>query len=98
MSDHDNTDTWDMPVRFKPIGDASGGLWIKIEQLSDPTLPILEQGFLGFDLREGTTIDEAKEIATMLDRKVMLITYTGLKRPEWADNPGRSDRAKRTKH
>ena len=101
MTDEDdvtNTDTWDMPVRFKPTKYASGEAWIMMEQMDAPTLPILEKGFLGLDLREGATIEEAEEIARMLNRQVMLITYTGPKRPEWVDNPGRGERAKRTKH
>ena len=101
MTDADdvtNTDTWDMPVPFKPSEYASGGLWIMMKKLGEPTLPILEKGFLGLDLREGTTIEEAGEIVDILNRKATLITYTSPKHPEWVDNPGRGDRAKLTKH
>ncbi len=77
MTDDDDatdTDTWDMPVRFRPRQHASCGLWIMIEQQDQPTLPILGQGFLGLDLRVGKTIEEAGEIADILNRKAALMT------------------------
>ena len=61
--DATDTDTWDMPVRFRPRQHASGGLWIMIEQRDQPTLPILGQGFLGLDLSAGTTIEDGAHVA-----------------------------------
>ena len=95
-SDEDNSDTWDMPVHFKVRQHVSGGYWILIEQLDSPTLPIFDDfgGFLGIDLDGHTTDEEAMALAKQLDKHVIHLTYTGDKRPQWADNPGRGARAK----
>ncbi len=97
MADHieNDTDTWDMPVHFKVCQYDEGGFWIMIEKVDDPTLPILSDGFLGIELREGVGAEEAKQLADLLDERVTLLTFTGKKRREWADNPGRSERARR---
>lgn len=96
-ADIDDTETWDMPVQFKVRRHVSGSYWIMIEQLREPTLPILDEGFLGIDLAEETTAKQAKELAELLDERVTHLTYTGPKRTAWVDNPGRGARAKRRK-
>ena len=39
-------------------------------------LKILDGGFLSFDLPEGTTINQAEEIAAYLNEKIEAISYT----------------------
>ena len=97
MADHieNDTDTWDMPVHFKVCQYDEGGFWIMIEKVDDPTLPILSDGFLGIELHKGVGAEEAKQLADRLDERVALLTFTGKKRREWADNPGRGERARR---
>ena len=41
-------------------------------------LPILDRGFLSFDLPEGTTINQAEEIAAYLNEKIESVAYTKL--------------------
>ena len=95
-ADIEDTETWDMPVHFRVRRHVGGSYWIMIEQLREPTLPILDEGFLGIDLAEGTTAKQAKELAELLDERVTQLTYTGAKRAAWVDNPGRRSRVRRT--
>lgn len=94
-ADSDDIETWDMPVGFKVRQHVSGAPWILVEQLGAPTLPILDEGFLGIDLAEGTTAAEARELAQLLAERVTHLTYTGPPRAAWIDNPGRGARARR---
>jgi hypothetical protein len=96
-TDIKDTETWDMPVHFKVRQHASGSYWIMIEQLREPTLPILDEGFVGIDLADGTTAKQAKELADLLDERVTHLTYVGPNRTAWVDNAGRAARAKRRK-
>lgn len=92
---NDDTDTWDMPVHFKLYEYPSGGFYIVVEQLDAPTLPILDNGFLCLEMDERSSIEDARALSKMLDEKVVRITYTGIERPEWSDNPGRGRRTRR---
>jgi hypothetical protein len=98
MADTDDVDTWDMPVHFKVRQAGDGSLWILIEQLRPPTLPILDAGFLGLELAKGTTTEQIEKLAQLLDERVTNLTYTGPNRGAWIDNPGRRARAKRRRH
>ena len=55
--------------------------WITFVPRSDD-LSILQNGFLGFDLPEGTTYEQAEAIAEFLNKNIVSISYTDL------DNPG----------
>ena len=55
----------------------SGQPWIYFERVGDK-LKILGNGFLGFDLPKGTTIEEARRIADYLNSKIEGISYTAL--------------------
>jgi len=94
-ADIDDTETWDMPVRFGPRQHESGSCWIVMEQWSEPSLPILDEGFMGMHLAEETTFEEATDLADLLNRRVAYLMYSGPNRAAWADNPGRRARAKR---
>lgn len=55
-----------------------GTPWIAFELLRGPELSILANGFLGFDLLEGTTLEQAKEIASFLNENIREVSYTRL--------------------
>lgn len=54
----------------------NGQPWLVLELLTGPGLSILERGFLGFDLKEGTTLTQAKELAERLNDAIPTISYT----------------------
>jgi hypothetical protein len=61
------------------VQEVSGGEpWIRLERINK-NLRVLEGGFLGFELPEGTTINTAEEIAAFLQENISCISYT---RPE----------------
>ena len=93
----DETDTWGMKVTFtlKTPVRAEGTPWLAIEWLSGPPLPILYGGFLGLEFYEGTPLKKVREIAELLDEHIEYISYTGLVRPEFIDQPGRGAVARR---
>jgi hypothetical protein len=64
-----------------------GQPWIMAEPWEGPDLPLPVRGdwFLGFDLAEGTTLEQAEEIADFMNRHLEGITFT------W-DGPGASRR------
>jgi hypothetical protein len=49
--------------------------WIRLE-LMDKDLVVLGNGFLGFYLPEGTTINAAEEIAAFLQENITRVSYT----------------------
>jgi hypothetical protein len=53
--------------------------WIILELMRGPGLDILSGGLLGFDLAEGTTLDEAQELVKILNERVTTTAYTRLK-------------------
>jgi hypothetical protein len=58
------------------VEEVSGGEpWIRLE-LIDKDLRVLGNGFLGFELLEGTTINTAEEIATFLQENISSLSYT----------------------
>lgn len=62
-------------VAFTVQEVARGEPWIRLEPL-DKTLKVLGNGFLGFELPEGTTINTAEEIATFLQENISSVSYT----------------------
>lgn len=52
-----------------------GTPWIAFEPLQG-NLAILKGGMLGFDLREGTTLEEAHQLASLLHEKVNGVSFT----------------------
>jgi hypothetical protein len=58
----------------KEFGD--GTPWIMLELLDGQELPVLRRGFLGLDLKEGTTYDQAKALAATLNESVISTSYT----------------------
>ena len=60
---------------FKPSRYPSGEYWIVLEAFhEDPDL--LSKGYLGFDLPEGTTVNQAEEIAAYLNENIRAVSYT----------------------
>jgi hypothetical protein len=58
------------------VQEVSGGEpWIRLEPV-DKDLRVLGNGFLGFELPEGTTINAAEEIAAFLQENITRVSYT----------------------
>jgi len=55
-----------------------GTPWIMLEGLRE-TLTCLGHGFLGLDLKKGTDLTKAREIAAYLNKHVAGIAYTKIK-------------------
>jgi hypothetical protein len=55
----------------------SGRPWLYMDLL-DGISP-LEHGFIGFDLEQGTSLDQAKEIANFINSKLVTVSYTDLR-------------------
>jgi hypothetical protein len=66
---------------FKPSRYPSGEYWIVLEAFHED-LDVLAAGFLGFDLPEGTTANQAEEIATYLNENIRAVSYTTPKSAE----------------
>jgi hypothetical protein len=52
-----------------------GTPWLALEAI-DKVLPVLSKGFIGFDLRPGTTVNEAKRFADLLNDTITTTSYT----------------------
>jgi hypothetical protein len=91
MADFDDTDTWGMKPRFKlrQIGP-DGPLFLAIDPLSD-ALPTLSDGFVGLELKPGTSREEAQALIDQLTDMVAFVSYTGGP-PAWNPVPGRAGR------
>jgi hypothetical protein len=61
----------------KEFGD--GTPWIMLER-SENALDVLGDGFLGFDLKEGTSLQEAEKIARFLRQNIRSISYTDFRK------------------
>ena len=61
--------------KFTVKESAKGTPWIAAEPMG-PEPEVLCEGILGFDLREGATLDEAREIAHFLNDHVAWVSYT----------------------
>jgi hypothetical protein len=58
------------------VQEVSGGEpWIRLEPI-DKDLRVLGNGFLGFELPAGTTINTAEEIAAFLQEHITSVSYT----------------------
>lgn len=63
--------------QFRVSGYADGTPWIMTDPLEKKDcLPILGHGFIGFDLKPGTSAEEAHRIAQFLDDNIEFITFT----------------------
>ena len=62
-------------VVFRVKKSVSGDFWISLEPF-ERNLKVLGNGFLSFDLPEGTTINKAEEIAAFLQENINDISYT----------------------
>jgi hypothetical protein len=60
--------------RVKEYGE--GKPWIFLELAKEPDLPSITPGFLGFDLKDGTTYEQATEIATFLNDNITAVSHT----------------------
>ena len=58
----------------------ASGPWIVCEPLVE-NLSILERGLLGFDLKPGTTPQEAERLAGQLNEAIAAVSYTVV--PGW---------------
>jgi hypothetical protein len=68
------TDRADYRFTVKEYGD--GTPWIMFELRRAPDLPVLGDGFLGLDLRPGTSFEEAKRVASFLNDHVECVAAT----------------------
>ena len=64
-------------MSFKVKEFTDGQPWIFLEPV-DEDLIVLGNGFLRFDLPNGTTIEKAKEIAEFLEENIANVSYTKL--------------------
>jgi hypothetical protein len=64
-----------MSFRLKEF--PGGQPWICLEPIKEDLI-VLANGFLGFDLPAGTTIEKAKKIAEFLEENVATVSYTKL--------------------
>lgn len=69
-----NTEWGDYLFTVKEFGD--GTPWLMAELREGNDLSILENGFLGFTLRSGTTYEEAQGLARHLHKVLDKISYT----------------------
>lgn len=60
------------------VAEYSGGVpWIMTDPFhTKDRLPILKGGFIGFDLKPGTTIEQAEQVARYLNDHIESITTT----------------------
>ncbi len=68
--------TYRSEYRFTVKEGAEGQPWLMAELLQGEGLPILERGFLGLKLVEGTSLQRAEEIARLLFENIDSISYT----------------------
>lgn len=82
MTALEDRDTWEQRSRFKlrRIG-VDGPFHLPIEAITDPPLPILTEGFISLELKEGTTQQEAQALLDAINEKVAYVTYTGMIEP-----------------
>ena len=66
---------------FKSSRFPSDEYWIVLEAFHE-NLDILARGFLGFDLAEGVTANQAAEIAAYLNENIRAVSYTTPKSAE----------------
>jgi hypothetical protein len=58
---------------------ADGTPWVMLEQ-SGNALAVLGDGFLGFDLNKGTSLQEAEKIARFLHQNIRSVSYTSFRK------------------
>jgi hypothetical protein len=94
MTGFPDSDTWGMKPRFKlrRIGQ-DGPLYLAIDPL-DGGLPILDDGFVALELKDGVDRDAALALLDQLSDMVAHLTYTGSK-PKGYRTPGRAERCRR---
>jgi hypothetical protein len=64
-------------MRVQFVAKQSGGEpWIAVETIQGPRLSILTTGFIGLELRKGTTPEKAGQIAEYLNENVASLSYT----------------------
>ncbi len=61
--------------RFTVKEGVQGSVWIMLERL-DADLSVLGNGFLGFDLAPGTSMERVEEIAEFLNRNIHNVSCT----------------------
>jgi hypothetical protein len=55
-----------------------GAPWLMLDLLRRPDIEILKHQMIGLDLRPGTTLEDAKELASILNAKVSHLTCTDI--------------------
>jgi hypothetical protein len=58
---------------------ADGKPWIMLER-SGEGLEVLGDGYIGFELKEGTTLQEAEDLAATLCKSISTVSYTSFRR------------------
>jgi hypothetical protein len=71
------TDRAQYVFAVKEFGD--GTPWIMLER-SGNALDVLGDGFLGFDLNEGPSLQEAEKIARFLRQNIRSVSYTSFRK------------------
>lgn len=63
--------------QFRVTAYGDGTPWIVFDLLEGKDLSILGKGFLGFDLKPGTTHKQAEELADKMNKLITDTSYTG---------------------
>ncbi|HKW34444.1 MAG TPA: hypothetical protein VJN92_15645 [Candidatus Acidoferrum sp.] len=71
----DKASTWRSKSYFRAVEGSDGTPWIICEP-QGPKIPALSDGFIGFDLTQGTSLKEAEALADMLRRMVTDVSVT----------------------
>jgi hypothetical protein len=58
---------------------SDGTPWIMMEKIG-PGLEVLRNGFVGFDLKAGTSLEEATHLAALLRRSISTVSYTSFEK------------------
>lgn len=74
-------DTKRAEYRFRVKEHGEGRPWIFLELAKEPDLPSITPGFLGFDLKDGTTYEQAKESAKFLNDNTRFLADIGQTKP-----------------
>lgn len=96
MTGDTETETWHFEPHFRLSAYVDGEPFVVVDVPKGDDLPILSEGFLGFDLPEGTSRQKAGEIVDFLNENIRFITYTGPIRDEFMGTTGRGEIARKT--
>jgi hypothetical protein len=63
------------PYRLRVTAFHDGTPWIAFDAV-EQHLPCFERGFLGIELKPGTTVEEARQLVDLLNDRIQTFSYT----------------------